>query len=361
MTEEFIIPLTVSYTDRRRNPKKHTLYISATEKNRPTSEGFNISPDAQLGTIKYLTLNHCSVEGGAVVLSGKHRDSSFDSGTYIDGNVDTVGVSFQPSYDGCIHIEGDIDIVGRNICGDFTLKATTSGEAKISFGQPRPLYFVNKGDGDLLYHLPSLLAVEGEDYEIGIVHPHTADLKKGDAQKKLSALEKNTENLSQSGVTVETFCIAPKIHNSDSCHCGMYYPLLLLRHPLAITYFIKAVDGLEKHVPEAYSNLTWAQLTQMLNNVNERNDYLIDKIADELGVNIDEDSLSARLCETLKRDYGLHDLTLLFGELKPEMKADITRALTIDSDRGVYFMHSVADSNKLHKRSYRKILEGEVF
>lgn len=359
--EEFIAPLTVSYTDRHRNPKKHTLYISTTEENAPTGEGFNISPDAQLGTIKYLTLNHCSVDSGAVVLSGKHRDSSFDSGTYIDGNVDTVGVSFQPSHEGRIHIEGDITVVGRNICGDFTLKVTTSGETKISFGQPRPLYFVNKGDGDLLYHLPSLLAVEGEDYEAGIVYPYTTDLKKGDAQKKLSALEKNTENLSQSGVTVQTFCIAPKIHNSDSCRCGMYYPLLLLRHPLAITYFIKAVDGLEKCVPEAYSNITWAQLTQMLNDVNERNDYLIDKIADELGVNIGEDSLSAMLCETLKRDYGLHDLTLLFGELKPAMKADITRALTIDSDRGVYFMHSVANSDKLYKRSYRKILEGEVF
>lgn len=359
--EEFIAPFTVSYTDRRRNPKKHTLYISTTEENTPTGEGFNISPDAQLGTIKCLTLNHCSVDSGAVVLSGKHKDSSFDNGTYIDGNVSTVGVSFQPSRDGHIHIEGDITVVGRNICGDFTLKATTSGETKISFGQPRPLYFQNKGDGDLLYHLPSLLAVEGEDYEVGIVHPHTADLSRGDAQKKLSALEKNTENLSQSGVTVKTFCIAPKIHNSDSCRCGMYYPLLLLRHPLAIIYFIKAVDGLEKHVPEAYSNLTWAQLTQMLNDVNERNDYLIGKIADELEVNIDEDSLSAKLCETLKRDYGLHDLTLLFDELKPEMKADITRALTVDSDRGVYFMHNVANSDKLYKRSYRKILEGEVF
>lgn len=359
--EEFITPLTVSYTDRRRNPKKHTLYVSATEENRPTSEGFNISLDAQLGTIKYLNLNHCSVEGGAVVLSGKHRDSSFDSGTYIDGNVNTVGISFQPSPEGRIHIEGDIDVVGRNICGDFTLKATTSSEAKISFGQPRPLYFANKGDGDLLYHLPSLLAIEGEDYEVGIVHPHTADLSRGDAQKKLSALEKNTENLSQSGVTVKTFCVAPKIHNSDSCRCGMYYPLLLLRHPLAITYFIKAVDGLEQYIPEAYSNLAWAQLTQMLNDVNERNDYLVDKIADELGTNIGEDSLSAKLCETLKRDYGLHNLTLLFGELKPEMKADITRALTVDSDRGVYFMHSVAGSDKLYKRSYWKILEGEVF
>lgn len=208
--EEFITPLTVSYTDRHRNPKKHTLYISTTEENAPTGKGFNISPDAQLGTIKYLTLNHCSVDSGAVVLSGKHRDSSFDSGTYIDGNVDTVGVSFQPSHEGRIHIEGDITVVGRNICGDFTLKATTSSETKISFGQPRPLYFVNKGDGDLLYHLPSLLAVEGEDYEVGIVYPYTTDLKKGDAQKKLSAFEKNTENLSQSGVTVQTFCIAPK-------------------------------------------------------------------------------------------------------------------------------------------------------
>lgn len=43
--------------------------------------------------------------------------------------------------------------------------------------------------------------------------------------------------------SVERYCVAPELHKSrENCKCGLYYPLFLLGHDMAINYFMKLAN-----------------------------------------------------------------------------------------------------------------------
>ena len=43
--------------------------------------------------------------------------------------------------------------------------------------------------------------------------------------------------------SVERYCVAPELHKSrEDCLCGLYYPLFLLGHDMAINYFMKLAN-----------------------------------------------------------------------------------------------------------------------
>lgn len=74
-----------------------------------------------------------------------------------------------------------------------------------------------------------------------------------------------SQKLLKSGTTIHQFCALMDTHKDESCRCGLYYSLLLIREPLAIAYYQLAHKERAANLPSTFQGVTPAMLEDSLN------------------------------------------------------------------------------------------------
>lgn len=210
--------------------------------------------DLHLNDVKILGANFES--DGSINISGAKIKSLYtrrDVNLSMSGPLNLEDVWFEG---GNAHIEGDIGIMFSTFGGSFKLRATAP---KSSSGSD---YLFDRVNG--YYILPLMLSQRDFEscvrWDDGWTSPETA----------FSINARGTLNLSAQLLckphNIEQFCCLPDTHLSDHCRCALYYPLFLLCHPMAVTYFLK-MGGLDNLVPVQYQSLSTAQLESSMDNL----------------------------------------------------------------------------------------------
>lgn len=157
---------------------------------------------------------------------------------------------------GNAHIEGNIGFMLSTFGGSFKLRATAPNDSRDSE------YLFDRVNG--YYILPLMLSQRDFEacvhWDDGWTSPETAFSINARGTLNLSA------QLLRKSHDIEQFCCLPDTHLSEHCRCALYYPLFLMCHPMAVTYFLKAA-GLDDQVPAAYQSLSTAQLENSMNNL----------------------------------------------------------------------------------------------
>lgn len=73
-----------------------------------------------------------------------------------------------------------------------------------------------------------------------------------------------SQKLLKSGTTVHQFCALMDTHKDESCRCGLYYSLLLIREPLAIAYYLRHNPALAHQEPEPLQAISESMLEDAL-------------------------------------------------------------------------------------------------
>jgi hypothetical protein len=210
--------------------------------------------DLHLNDVKILSANIES--DGNINISGakiKRLYSRRDANLSMSGSLNLKDVWFEG---GNAHIEGNMGIKFSTFGGSFKLRATAP---KSSSGSG---YLFDRVNG--YYILPLMLSQRDFEscvyWDDGWTSPETAFSINARGTLNLSA------QLLRKPHNIEQFCCLPDTHLSDQCRCALYYPLFLLCHPMAVTYFLK-MGGLDNSVPVQYQSLSIAQLESSMNNL----------------------------------------------------------------------------------------------
>lgn len=73
-----------------------------------------------------------------------------------------------------------------------------------------------------------------------------------------------SQKLLKSGTTIHQFCALMDTHKDESCRCGLYYSLLLIREPLAIAYYLRHNPALAHLEPEPLQGVSESMLEDAL-------------------------------------------------------------------------------------------------
>lgn len=102
---------------------------------------------------------------------------------------------------------------------------------------------------------------------------------------------------------VRRFCVYPNVHVSETCLCGLCYPLLLEGHPLAVLYYIQENPNLTEYHSTILSSIPRGDvkdaMSEALNDFRNNHEY--------------RESTPSHLKETLT-SFGINDLNTLFRE-----------------------------------------------
>lgn len=210
--------------------------------------------DLHLNDVKILGANFES-EGNINISGAKIKNlyAKRDANLSLSGQANLEHVWLEG---GNAHIEGNIGFMLSTFGGSFKLRATTP---KGSRGSE---YLFDRVNG--YYILPLMLSQCAFEscvhWDDGWTSPETA----------FSINVRGTLNLSAQLLrkphNIEQFCCLPDTHLGDQCRCALYYPLFLMCHPIAVTYFLKAA-GLGGKVSAAYQSLSTAQLESSMNSL----------------------------------------------------------------------------------------------
>lgn len=102
---------------------------------------------------------------------------------------------------------------------------------------------------------------------------------------------------------VRRFCVYPNVHVSETCLCGLFYPLLLEGHALAVLYYIQANPNLTE-----YHSMILSSIPQ--GGVKDAVSEALDDFRNNRGY---RERTPSKLKETLA-SFGINDLNTLFRE-----------------------------------------------
>ena len=210
--------------------------------------------DLHLNDVKILGANFAS--DGNINISGAKIKSLYakrDANLSLSGQANLEHVWLEG---GNAHIEGNIGFMLSTFGGSFKLRATAPNDSHDDG------YLFDRVNG--YYILPLMLSQRAFEscvhWDDGWTSPETAFSINVRGALNLSA------QLLRKPHNIEQFCCLPDTHLGDQCRCALYYPLFLMCHPMAVTYFLKAA-GLGGKVPAAYQSLSTAQLESSMNSL----------------------------------------------------------------------------------------------
>ena len=210
--------------------------------------------DLHLNDVKILGANFAS--DGNINISGAKIKSLYakrDANLSLSGQANLEHVWLEG---GNAHIEGNIGFMLSTFGGSFKLRATAPNDSHDDG------YLFDRVNG--YYILPLMLSQRAFEscvhWDDGWTSPETAfSINVRGALNLRAQLLRKPHN-------IEQFCCLPDTHLSEHCRCALYYPLFLMCHPMAVTYFLK-VAGLGDQIPTAYQSLSTAQLESSMNSL----------------------------------------------------------------------------------------------
>ena len=207
--------------------------------------GFNIHPDATISNPERLQV--CTVHENVTIdthgVGGlQHYRSIFRGNTTVTNSLSRA-CTFDDLGLGALTLE-HIDAKEHvRVLGDATIIA---GEKILELSQDSTYRYALKLIGDPAGY-----------YDKADVFPSDSSL--GDMIYLSYRLIQNDD-------AVRTYCVAPELHKSrENCKCGIYYPLFLMGHDVAIGYFMKVAgvdpegDSPLQFVPAQYLEETMKQ------------------------------------------------------------------------------------------------------
>lgn len=210
--------------------------------------------DLHLSDVKILGADFASE--GNIGISGakvKGLHARRDANLSLSGQANIEHVWLEG---GNAHIEGNIGFMLSAFGGSFKLRATAPKDGRGSD------YLFDRVNG--YYILPLMLSQRDFEscihWDDGWTSPETVF-----SINVLGTLNLSTQLLRKPH-NIEQFCCLPDTHLNDQCRCALYYPLFLMCHPMAVTYFLKT-GGLDNSVPVQYQSLSIAQLESSMDNL----------------------------------------------------------------------------------------------
>lgn len=109
--------------------------------------------------------------------------------------------------------------------------------------------------------------------------------------------------LLEGAYNVRRFCVYPNVHVSETCLCGLCYPLLLEGHALAVLYYIQANPNLTEYYSMILSSIPQGDVKDAVSEG-------LDDFRNNRGY---RERTPSKLKETLT-SFGINDLNTLFRE-----------------------------------------------
>lgn len=114
------------------------------------------------------------------------------------------------------------------------------------------------------------------------------------------------QELLKSGTTMHQFCALMDTHKDDSCRCGLYYSLLLIREPLAIAYYLRHNPALAHLEPEPLQAVSESMLEDAL----QEKLFALTPVAGAVKVRY----VSRGRFESAIKKYGVENINLFWSE-----------------------------------------------
>lgn len=115
-----------------------------------------------------------------------------------------------------------------------------------------------------------------------------------------------SQKLLKSGAAIRQFCALMDTHKDESCRCGLYYSLLLIREPLAIAYYLRHNPALAHLEPEPLQAISESMLEDAL----REKLFSLTPVTGAVKVRY----VSAGRFESAVKKYGVENINLFWSE-----------------------------------------------
>lgn len=115
-----------------------------------------------------------------------------------------------------------------------------------------------------------------------------------------------SQKLLKSGTTIHQFCALMDTHKDESCRCGLYYSLLLIREPLAIAYYLRHNPALAHLEPEPLQAISESMLEDAL----QEKLFSLTPVTGAVKVRY----VSAGRFESAVKKYGVENINLFWSD-----------------------------------------------
>lgn len=115
-----------------------------------------------------------------------------------------------------------------------------------------------------------------------------------------------SQKLLKSGTTIHQFCALMDTHKDESCRCGLYYSLLLIREPLAIAYYLRHNPVLAHLEPEPLQAVSESMLEDAL----QEKLFALTRVAGAVKARY----VSRGRFESAVKKYGVENINLFWSD-----------------------------------------------
>ena len=186
---------------------------------------------------------------------------------YVYSNQEYSGSFMHDASHLNLHLRGTWSMRDTQLWGNLGFDLETANEITLNNLMKRPdaespVYLLANGYPE---KVPEVIFNDVEpDYSLWQLVTYL-DTERDAVEKVYSNTLKASQQVLESGCTINQFCAFKDAHDRPNCRCALYYPLLLEMNPLALQYFIKAGTHTRELGAISVVGVTNTQLEDALN------------------------------------------------------------------------------------------------